>query len=93
MSQIQIVVGIVSDLDAINVPDPSMTRIFVPDFALESFMAGDEPIVGGQIVFVHKANARSNLPLGEVVTCSCHIYRDISQIRSSYIKLEQDYLT
>lgn len=63
MSQIQIVVGMISDLDAIRVPDVSMTIMFVPDFAFESFATGDGPVVGGQIVFVHKANARSKPPL------------------------------
>jgi hypothetical protein len=62
MSQIQIVVGMVSDLDAISVPDVSMTTMFVPDFALESLATGDDPVVGGQTVFGHKANVRSKQP-------------------------------
>jgi hypothetical protein len=63
MSQIQIVVGMVSDLDAISVPDVSMAMMFVPDFVAESFTTGDGPVVGGQTVFVHKANVRSKPPL------------------------------
>ena len=63
MSQIQIVVGMVSDLDAISVPDVSMAMIFVPDFAFESFAIGVDPVVGGQTVFVYKANVRSKPPL------------------------------
>ena len=59
ISQIQIVVGIVSDLDAMSVPDVSITMMFVPDFAFESFPVGDDPMVGGQTVLAHKANVRS----------------------------------
>jgi hypothetical protein len=62
MSQIQMVVGMVSDLDAISVPDASMAIIFVPGLVFESFVTGEEPIIGGQTVFVQKANVRSKPP-------------------------------
>jgi hypothetical protein len=62
-----------SDLDAINVPEVSMAMMFVPDFAFESFAAGGEPMIGGQTIFVHRAKVRSKPPFGDAVTCSCHI--------------------
>lgn len=63
MSQIQIVVGMISDLDANIVPDASMVMMLVPDFTFKSFATGDDPVVGGQTIFVHKANVRSKPPL------------------------------
>lgn len=74
------VVGIVSDLVAMSVPDVSMVMTFVPDFAFEPHEPGDEPTVGGQIVLVHTAKVRSKPPVCEAVTCSCHICRAIGQI-------------
>lgn len=46
----------------------------MPDFMLASLATGDAPAMGGQIVFAHKLNVRSNIPKGEGVTCSCHIF-------------------
>jgi hypothetical protein len=66
-----------SDLDAISVPDASMAMMLVPNFTFKSFATGDDPVVGGQTIFVHKVNVRSKPPLWEAVTCSCHTYKGI----------------
>jgi hypothetical protein len=73
MSQIQTVLGMFSDLVASKVPDLSNARKFVPVLAFASLAAGDEPMAGGLVVLMHRVNTLSNPPVGEGVTCSCHI--------------------
>lgn len=69
ISQIQMVVGMVSVLVARSVPELSKERMLVPVFG-SLLLAGLVPVVGGQMAWVAGLNSRSF----EGRMCSCQTW-------------------
>jgi hypothetical protein len=71
-SQIHIVVGMFSVLDASREPDVSKDMKLVPVFG-SGFVGGLDPNVGGHIVCDAATNSLEKPPFWDGAVCSCHI--------------------